>query len=226
MSAVDVHVSHGGGDPFVAEQFLDGDDVHAAAIQRRRAMVPQHVRAEPASPGRQVPGHRLRQADALPGCECGNLSGLNLSALSGINVSGLSALNLSGLSGINFSGLSGLNLSGLNLSGLKLSELRSILRSRVGSYIVVCDQACIDARLLTQAENMVVPKPHAIPAITQTQLNSRRQKLTHQPSWPVAGPPPTPGISYGTIGLAAIAAWVAFQRFLKWLRERWNGPGC
>lgn len=43
MSAVDVHVPHGGGDPFVAEELLDGDDVHAVAIKRGRALVPQHV---------------------------------------------------------------------------------------------------------------------------------------------------------------------------------------
>ncbi len=83
MSAVDVHVSHGGGDPFVAEELLDGDDVHTVAVKRRRAVVPQHVRAEPAPPGRQVPGHRPGKADAqCPGADPAGvaLGGLALGA--------------------------------------------------------------------------------------------------------------------------------------------------
>jgi hypothetical protein len=42
---------------------------------------------------------------------------------------------------------------------------------------VVCGQACIDARLLQQAENMVVPRPHDVPDVTQAQLDARRQKI-------------------------------------------------
>lgn len=65
------------------------------------------------------------------------------------------------------------NLSGL--AGLNLSELKGILRGGGGGFVVTCDQACVDALLLSQAENMVVPKPHETPAITQAQLDARRR---------------------------------------------------
>lgn len=115
----------------------------------------------------------------LGGCSCGNIpSGLgnvnwsDVASLQGTNWSGLP--DLSGLSGLDFSGLSDVSgLSGLNLSGLDLGGLGG---GGGGPVVVICDQACIDARLLTKAENMVVPKPHEKPAITQAQLNEIRLK--------------------------------------------------
>ncbi len=49
-------LAHGGRDPLMAEQFLDGDDVHPVLVQARDTVVAQHMRGEPVpQPGRWQP---------------------------------------------------------------------------------------------------------------------------------------------------------------------------
>jgi hypothetical protein len=113
-----------------------------------------------------------------------------LSDLQGINFSGLQSLQ--GLSGVDFNGLAGENfsgLSGLNFSGLGNFNLTGVIGGVGGAagagggpgggppYVVVCDQACLDAKLIAKAENDIVPRPPAIAAITQAQLNKRRMAI-------------------------------------------------
>lgn len=52
------------GQPFVAEQLLDGFQVYTSGIQRGGAVVAQPVRRESSCPGRKPPFDGLRQAGA------------------------------------------------------------------------------------------------------------------------------------------------------------------
>ena len=49
--AADVDVARGRRQPQVAQEFLDGLEVHSGLVQRGRAVVPQDVRCHPAGPG-------------------------------------------------------------------------------------------------------------------------------------------------------------------------------